>query len=127
VVELQFEVPDEPQFEMLDSPLAPSAGVVPSGVETRVVSVAQVLVEEEIVVMHVRRSKTSEVPSGFCAVAPRFEASDVKETKRPELDIDGFELAPLPAVDVSGVETRYVVGTQVLVVVAVEMLQVSRT
>lgn len=123
---LQFTVPDEPQFEMLDWSLAPSAGVVPSGVETKVVNVAQVFVGEAIVVMQVLRSKISEAPCGFCAVAPRFDASDVNETKRPELDIAGFELAPLPDVEPSGVETKNVVGTQVLVVVAVDMLQVSR-
>ena len=121
-----MSVTDEPQFEMLDSSLAPSAGVAPSGVEARVVIGTQVFVVEVIVVTQVLRSKISEAPDGFGAVAPRFEASDVKETKRPESDIDGFELAPLPDVEPSGVETRKVVGTQVPVFVAVDILQVSR-
>ena len=94
--------------------------------DTKVVIGTQVFVVEEIVVTQVERSKISEAPEGLGAVAPRFEASEVKETKRPELLMDGFELAAFPAVELSGLETRKVVGTQVLVDVAVDMLQVSR-
>ena len=95
--------------------------------ETRVVTGTQVFVVEEIVVTQVERSKISEAPEGLGAVAPKLVASEVKETKSPESLIEGFELAPFPAVEVSGDETRKVVGTQVLVVVvAVDMLQVSR-
>ena len=128
VVVLQFAVEplDPPQFEMLDWSLAPSAGVVPSCVETRVVTGTQVLVVEESVVTQVERSKISEAPDGLGAVAPKFVASEVKETKSPELLMEGLELAPFPAVEVSGDETKNVVGMQVLVEVAVDMLQVSR-
>lgn len=125
VVEPQLAV-ELPQLEMLDSLLAPSAGVIPSGVDTKVVKPTQVLSVSPMLVTQVLRSKISEAPRGLGAVAPRFVARDVKETNRPVFEIDGFELAPLPCVAPSGVETSIVVGTQVLVFVAVEMSQVLR-
>jgi hypothetical protein len=117
-----------PQDEMEDCTLAPSAGVVPSGVEIKVVTGVQVLVELVMVVIHVLRSKISDVPAGFGAVAPRFVAVEVNEINNPSTEIAGLELGPLPNVTLSGVETRYVVGTQVpgFVVTIVAMRQVSR-
>src|SRR5580704_14223555 len=118
-----------PQAESVDCPLGPSAGVVPSGVETRVVTETQVLVVLVIVVMQVPRSKTSAKPLGFGAVEPRFVAAEVNETKSPCSEMAGFELAPLPEVTPSGVETRKVVGTEVVVGATVTigaMSQVSR-
>ena len=95
-----------PQEATVDCPLAPSAGVVPSGVETRVVRGVQTLVVVLIVVMQVLRSKISCEDAGFGAVAPRFDAVEVKVTKSPSTEIAGFELGPLPPVTPSGVETR---------------------
>jgi hypothetical protein len=125
VVAAQLVTVEEPHDETLDSSLTPSAGVVPSGVETRVVEPVQVLSVVPMDVMQVLRSKISDLPSGLGALAPRFVASEVKETNRPEFAIDGWELAALPEVDPSGVETRYVAGVQVLVLVDVDMSQVS--
>lgn len=95
-----------PQAESVDCPLGPSAGVVPSGVEIRVVTETQVFVVLVIVVMQVPRSNTSGKPLGFGAVEPRFVAAEVKETKRPSSEIEGFELSPLANVVPSGVDTR---------------------
>ena len=83
------------QVDMLDSPLAPSAGVVPSGVEIKVVNGRQVFPTTLMVVTQVLRSKTSEAPRGLGAVEPKFVATEVNETKRPESAIEGFELGPL--------------------------------
>jgi hypothetical protein len=90
--------------------LAPSAGVVPSGVEARMVDGTQVLVGVLSDVMQVERQNISEAPLGFGAVGPRFVAEDAKATKSPASAMAGFELARLPGVVPSGVETRYVVG-----------------
>ena len=95
-----------PQADRVDCPLGPSAGVVPSGLEISVVTETQVLVVLVIVVMQVPRSNTSGKPLGFGAVDPRFVAADVKETNKPVSEMEGFELAPLPNVTPSGVETR---------------------
>jgi hypothetical protein len=95
-----------PQAESVDCPLAPSAGVVPSGVEISVVTDTQVLVVLVIVVMQVPRSKTSASELGFGAVEPRFDAVEVNATKSPSSEMEGFELGPLPAVAPSGVDTR---------------------
>ena len=84
----------------------PSAGVEPSGVETMNVAGAQVFVVELIVVEQVLRSKTSEAPDGFGAVAPRLVEFEVNETYSPSLEIDGCSLLPLPGVTPSAVETR---------------------
>src|SRR3984885_2891568 len=91
-----------PQAERVDCPLAPSAGVVPSGVEISVVTDTQVLVVLVIVVMQVPRSNTSGKPLGFGAVEPRFVAAEGKQTKRPSSEMEGFELSPFPAVAPSG-------------------------
>ena len=117
-----------PQDDTDDCMLAPSAGVVPSGVEINIVTGVHVLSVLEIVVTHVLRSKISELPLGFGAVEPKFVAVDVKETNNPSSEIEGFELGPFPNVVVSGVETRYVVGTHVpgVVVWIVVILQVLR-
>ena len=118
-----------PHAESADWPLAPSAGVAPSGVEINVVTDRQVLFVLVMVVIQVPRSNTSDKELGFGAVAPRFDAVEVKETNSPSSEIEGFELGPLPAVEPSGVDTRKVVGTQVfvgLVVTIVAMLQVLR-
>src|ERR1700735_1808 len=96
-----------PVLEIEDSELAPSAGVTPSGVETRVVLAVQVLST------HVLRWNISCAPFGFGAVAPRFDAVDVNETNNPLSDTEGFELAPLPGVMPSGVDTKKVVGVHV--------------
>ena len=93
-----------PVLEIEDSELAPSAGVTPSGVEISVVLAVQVLSTQ------VLRWKISCAPLGFGAVAPRFDAVDVNETNNPVFDIEGFELAPLPGVTPSGVDTKKVVG-----------------
>src|SRR5208282_5368501 len=95
-----------PQAESADCPLGASAGVVPSGVEISVVTETQLLVVLVMVVMQVPRSNTSGKPLGFGAVEPKFDAAEVKETKRPSSEMEGFELAPLPKVTLSGVETR---------------------
>ena len=59
-----------------------------------------------IVVTHVLRSKISEAPDGLGAVAPKFVAVEVKETKRPKSEIEGCELGELPGVVPSAEETR---------------------
>lgn len=119
-----------PQEEMDDWILAPSAGVVPSGVEINVVTGVQVLSVLAMVVIQVLRSKISDGPGGGVDSVPlmRFVAVEVNEINNPSTEIEGFELAALPNVAPSGVETRYVVGTQVpgLVVTIVAILQVSR-
>jgi hypothetical protein len=99
--------------------LAPFAAVTPSGVDTRSVSA----VHEVTAVAH-ERTNASARPPGFGAVAPRFLALDTNDTKSPADAMDGLELAPLPGVVPSGVETRKVVGTQVVLATP---LQVSRT
>jgi len=83
------------QVEILDSLLAPSAGVVPSGVEIKVVTGTQVFPVVPIEVTQVLRSNISEAPCGLGAVEPRFVATEVNETKRPVSAMEGFELAPL--------------------------------
>ena len=120
-----------PQDETEDWSLAPSAGVVPSGVEINVVTGVQVLSVLAMVVTQVLRSKISGTPVRLelGPRASRFVAVDVKETNSPSSEIDGFELTPFPNVAPSGVDTRYVVGTQVpelVVVGVVVMLQVLR-
>jgi len=116
------------QVEILDSPLVPSAGVVPSGVEIRVVTGTQVFPTVPIEVTQVLRSKTSDAPEGLGAVDPRLVATEVNEIKRPVSPMEGLELAPLAWVTPSGAaETKKVSGTQVLVVVDVDILQVLRT
>ena len=75
------------------------------------------------------RSKISELPLAFGAVEPKFVAVEVNDTNNPSSEIEGFELGPLANVAPSGVETRYVVGTQepdVIVVWTVAILQVLR-
>jgi hypothetical protein len=99
--------------------LAPFAGVTPSGVDMRSVSAVQLVTA----VAHVR-ANVSANPPGFGAVAPRFLAVDTKATKSPPDAIEGAELAPLPGVVPSAVETRNVVGEQVVLVTP---LHVSRT
>lgn len=118
-----------PHDETDDCMLAPSAGVVPSGVEINVVTGVQVLAVLLIVVTHVLLSKISELPLEFGAVEPKFVAVDVNETNNPSSEMDGLELGPLPNVAPSGVETRYVVGTHapdVMVVWFVVILHVLR-
>src|SRR5580658_427288 len=95
-----------PQAESVDCPLGPSAAVLPSGVEISVVTDTQVLVVLVMVVTQVPRSNTSGKPLGFGAVEPRLVAAEVKETKRPSSEMAGLELAPLPKLTPSGVETR---------------------
>lgn len=107
-----------PQDETDDWSLALSAGVVPSGVEISMVTGVQVLSVLAMVVTQVLRSKISGAPVRLVLFAPRrFLAVDVKETNSPSSEMDGDELGPFPSVALSGVETRYVVGTQVLGVV----------
>jgi len=89
-----------------DCPLDPSAGVVPSGVEIRVVTGLQEFVVVAMVVTHVYRRKTSWTRPGLGAVAPRLVADDVNETYKPSVEMDGCELGPSPGVVPSGVETR---------------------
>jgi len=60
-VELQLAV-ELPQLEMLDSVLSLSAGVLPSGVDTNVVTGAQAFVDEARLVTQVLRSKISDTP-----------------------------------------------------------------
>ena len=99
---------NRPVLEIDDSELAPSAGVTPSGVDTRVVLGVQVFA------MQVLRSKISCAPSGFGAVAPKFVAADVNETNVPFSVTAGWELAPLPGVVPSGVDIKKVVGVHVV-------------
>src|ERR1700723_3586434 len=91
-----------PEAESVDCTLGPSAGVVPSGVEISVVTETQVLVVLGVVVMQVPRSNISDSAPGFGAVGPRFVAVEVKETKSPSSEMEGFELAPLAKVAPSG-------------------------
>ena len=95
-----------PQDETDDCTLAPSAGVVPSGVEINVVTGVHVLSVLAMVVAHVLRSKISELPLGFGAVEPRFVAIEANETNNPSSEMEGCELAPFPNVALSGEETR---------------------
>ena len=111
VVPVEENATKRPSLEIAGSMLAPSAGVTPSGVETRFVAGTQVLPLVPIVVTHVERSKISAAPLGLGAVAPRLLAEDANATKSPSLPIAGFELAALPGVVPSAVETRYIVGT----------------
>jgi len=114
-----------PSPEMPGCVLVPSAGVTPSGVETRMVVGAQVLLAEPIVVTQVERSKISLSPLGLDP-ASRFVALETKETNRPVLAIAGFELGPLPAaVPSAETESRYVVGVQPLSVASGTIEQVS--
>jgi hypothetical protein len=106
-----------PVLEIDDSELDPSAGVTPSGVDTRVVLAVQELSRQ------VLRWKISCAPFGFGAVAPRFDAIDVNETNKPLSATEGFELRPLPGVIPSGVDIRKVVGVHVC---DVRPLHVSR-
>ena len=120
-----------PQDDTDDWSFAPSAGVVPSGVEINIVTGVQVLSVLAMVVTQVLRSKISGAPVRleFGLRASRFVAVDVKETNSPSSEIDGFELTPFPKVALSGVDTRYVVGTHVpgeVVVGVVVILQVLR-
>ena len=78
-----------PQEETDDWSLAPSAGVVPSGVEINVVTGVHVLSVLAMVVAQVLRSKISELPLGFGAVEPRLSAVEVKETNNPSSEMDG--------------------------------------
>src|SRR5579864_118388 len=89
--------------------LAPFAGVTPSGVETRSVSPVHVVTN----VAHVRVNASAS-PLGFGAVAPRFRAVDMNAITDAALEIEGAELGPFPGVVPSGVETRNVVGVQVV-------------
>jgi hypothetical protein len=98
-----------------DCELAPSAGVTPSGVETRSVNGVHELVVLPKEVTHVYRTKISCEPDGLGAVAPRFVAEDANDTYKPVFDMDGYRLAAFPGVVPSGVETRYVVGTHAVV------------
>lgn len=97
-----------PHEESEDCTLAPSAGVVPSGVEINAVNGVQVLSVLVIVVMHVLRSKISDEPGGGLDTVPaiRFVAVEVNEINRPSAEIAGLELGALPKVTPSGVETR---------------------
>jgi hypothetical protein len=72
----------------------------------------QVLVVSPSDVTHVDRINISAAPPGFGAVAPRLVAKEAKATNKPVFEMAGCELAPLPGVVASGVETRYVVGVQ---------------
>ncbi len=89
--------------------LAPFAGVTPSGVDIRSVSPMHVVSS----VAHVREN-TSASPLGFGAVAPRFRAFDTNAITDAALEMEGAELGPFPGVVPSGVETRNVVGVQVV-------------
>jgi hypothetical protein len=98
-----------PVLEIAVCVLAPFAGVTPSGVDIRSVSAAQVVT----CVAHERVKASANLP-GFGAVAPRLLAVETKATKAPLDAIDGAELGPFPGVVPSGVETRKVVGEQVV-------------
>jgi hypothetical protein len=111
VVPVDEKATKRPSLEIVGSMLAPSAGVTPSGVETRFVAGTQVLPLVPIVVTQVDRSKISLAPPGLGAVAPRLLAEEANATKSPVLPMAGFELAAFPGVVPSAVETRYVVGT----------------
>ena len=127
LVELDAKATKRPSLEIAASALAPSAGVTPSGVETRFVAGTQVLPLAEIVVTQVERSKISAALLGLGAVAPRLLAEEANATKSPSLAIAGLELAPVPGVVPSAVETRYVVGIHpVEEVEADDKLHVSR-
>lgn len=108
-----------PVLEIAVCVLAPFAGVTPSGVDTRSVCPVHVVA----CVAHVRENASAN-PLGFGAVAPRFVAVETKATKRAPDVIDGAELGPFPGVVPSGVETRKVVGEQVVLGTP---LHVSRT
>ena len=97
-----------PQDETDDWSLTLSAGVVPSGVETSVVTGVQALSVLAIVVTQVLRSKISGAPLRLELEFgdSRFLAVDVKVTNNPSSEIDGLELGPFPNVALSGVETR---------------------
>src|ERR1700722_15535435 len=80
--------------------------VTPSGVETRVVTGAQVLPTTPTVVTHVESSKISLSPLGLEPMI-RLEAVETYATKSPSSAIAGLELGPLPAAVPSGeTETR---------------------
>jgi hypothetical protein len=98
-----------PVLEIAVCVLAPFAGVTPSGVDIRSVSPVHVVT----CVAHVRAKASASLP-GFGAVAPRLLAVDTKATNAPPDAIDGAELGPFPGVVPSGVETRKVVGEQVV-------------
>jgi hypothetical protein len=108
-VAVEAKATKRPSCEIAGWTLAPLAGVTPSGVEMRVVAIAQ----PAAAVTHVDVSKTSCAPLGLGAVAPRFVAVDSNETNRPVFAIAGCELAPLAGVTPSGEETRNVVGMHV--------------
>ncbi len=108
-----------PVLEIAVCVLAPFAGVTPSGVDTRSVCPVHV----EACVAHVRENASAN-PLGFGAVAPRLFAVETKTTKRAPDAIDGAELGPFPGVLPSAVETRKVVGEQVVLGTP---LHVSRT
>ena len=78
MVAVEAKATKRPSVVIDDSPLAPSAAVVPSGVEIKFVKVAQ----PPTPVTQVPRSNTSGAPFGLTAVWPRFVALDVKETKK---------------------------------------------
>lgn len=109
-----------PSLVIADSELAPLAGVPPPGVETSVVNAEQL-----VNAFTQLRTNISCAPPGFGAVAPRFVAVEVKETKSTPVEaIAGLELGPSAGVVPFEVETRNVVGAHVDVVTP---LQVSRT
>jgi hypothetical protein len=123
VVALEAKATKRPLLEIADSLLSPSAGVVPSGVETRLVAGAHVLPVVPMVVTHVALMKISFTGPGLGA--PRLGADDVNETKSPWLAMAGCELGPSAGVVPSSVDTRYVVGVQELLAGGT-MLHVSR-
>lgn len=100
--------------------LAPLAGVTPSGVDTRSVSPVHVVTN----VAHVRVNASAR-PLGFGAVAPRFRAADTNAITDAALEIEGAELGPFPGVAPSGVETRNVVGVQVVLTTPPHVLRTN--
>src|ERR1700722_4329974 len=109
---VEAKATNRPSCEIAGEMLTPSAGVTPSGVETRVVTGAQVLPTTPTVVTHVGPPKISLSPLGW-GPRIRLEAVETYATKSPSSAIAGLELGPFPAAVPSGeTETRVVVGVQ---------------
>ena len=100
--------------------LAPLAGVTPSGVDTRSVSGAHVVIR----VGQARRNASGS-PVGLGADAPKFVEVETKATKAAPDAMDGLELAPLPGVTPSAEDTRKVVGEQVTVTTPLHVSQTN--
>ena len=98
-----------PLFEIAVCVLAPLAGVTPSIVEMRSVSPVHV-----VTCVAQLRTNASARPVALGAVAPRFRDIETNATYNPPDPIDGAELGPSPGVIPSRLETRSVVGEQVV-------------